>query len=159
MEKKKMLIDELVREYSNMLFQIAYQNTLDREEAKDIVQDVFVKFIEVYQDYSDKEHIKAWLTRVTINMSKNYNKSSWKRKRSLFEENDFIFEEEDRLLRFVLMKLAPKYRNVLYLHYYLGYTISEISHIMERKQGTISSWLRRGRKKMRQELEGGIKNE
>lgn len=33
--------------------------------------------------------------------------------------NDFIFEEEDRLLRFVLMKLTPKYRNVSYLHYIL----------------------------------------
>lgn len=159
MDNKKVIIEQLVRKYSNMLLQIAYHNTVDKEEAKDIVQDVFVKFMESNRDYNDENHIRAWLIRVTINLCNNYNKSAWKRKRSLYELNDFSFEDEDRLLIQDLYKLAPKYRNVLYLHYYMGYTINEIAQIMKKNQGTISSWLRRGRSKMKQELEGGGNNE
>lgn len=159
MENEKIIIEQLVHKYSNMLLQIAYHNTIDREESKDIVQDVFIKFMESYKDYNDENHMRAWLIRVTINLCNNYNKSAWIRKRNLYEQNEILFEPKDRLLIQDLKKLAPKYRNVLYLHYYMGYTISEIAQIMKKSQGTVSSWLRRGRSKLKEELEGGIDHE
>ena len=52
-----------------------------------------------------------------------------------------------------LGRLPKDYRNILYLHYYEGYTIKEIAKILGKKQNTVNSKLTRGRAKLRKVLE------
>lgn len=68
-------IEEIVEKYSNMIIQIAYQNVFNKSDAEDITQEVFIKLMKKIGTFVSEEHMKAWIIRVTINLSKDYNKS------------------------------------------------------------------------------------
>lgn len=148
-------IDELIEEYSNMILQIAYQNLFNKSEAEDITQEVFIKLIKNLKNLKSKEHIKAWIIRVTINLSKDYNKSFWNKNTTAIDEELKYFDEENRSVFKELSKLNPEYRNIIYLYYYQGYKITEISEILSMNQNTVSSYLTRARKELKNILEDG----
>lgn len=54
-----------------------------------------------------------------------------------------------------LSKLKPVYRNIIYLYYYQGYKIEEISKILKMNVNTVSSNLTRARKQLKEFLENG----
>ena len=57
------------------------------------------------------------------------------------------------------MKLPQEYRTVIYLFYYEGYKVKEISEMMNKTEGTIKTWLFRAREQLKNELEGGFGDE
>jgi RNA polymerase sigma-70 factor (ECF subfamily) len=151
-------IKNLVETYSDMVMKIAYQNCFNKSDSEDIVQEVFIKLIKNIDSLEkNREYIKAWLIRVTINTSKDYNKNSWYKKVEAINENeaDYYFETEDLGVLKELSKLKPIYRNIIYLYYYEGYKINEISKILTLKENTVSSNLTRARKKLKGILEEG----
>lgn len=160
MEKHK--IKYLVEKYSDMIMRIAYQNSFNKSDSEDIVQEVFIKLIN-YIDKLEKseEYIKYWIIRVTINLSKDYNKNSWNKKIVQISQNNwnYYFEPEEIGVFKELSKLKPIYRNIIYLYYYEGYKIKEIAKILNLKENTVNSNLTRARKKLKEILEeGGIFN-
>ena len=60
---------------------------------------------------------------------------------------------EGRELREEIAALPKKYAEVIFLHYYEGYSIKEIADILEKNENTVGSLMRRGREKLRTELE------
>ena len=85
-------IEEIVEKYSNMIIQIAYQNVFNKSEAEDITQEVFIKLMKNIGTFASEEHMKAWIIRVTINLSKDSNKSFWnKNTTAIDEEIKFFF--------------------------------------------------------------------
>ena len=79
-------INELIDEYSNMIFQIAYQNLFNKSDSEDVTQEVFIKLINNLENLNNQKHIKAWLIKVTINLSKDYNKSFWNKNTTSIKE-------------------------------------------------------------------------
>lgn len=148
-------IEELVEKYSNMIMQIAYQNIFNKSDAEDITQEVFIKLLKNIYKIDSEEHLKAWIIRVTINLSKDYNKSFWNRNTTALEEDLKFFDEESQDVFKELQKLKPKYRNIIYLYYYQGYKINEISNILSMNPNTVSSMLTRARKQLKDILEIG----
>ena len=57
------------------------------------------------------------------------------------------------------MNLPQEYRTVIYLFYYEGYKVKEISEMMNKTEGTIKTWLFRAREQLKNELEGGFGDE
>ena len=102
--------------------------------------------------FESQEHMKAWLMRVAINKSKNHLKSSWTSKRVEMPDAIPILEECETELLNAVFCLEEKYRIPIYLFYYEGYSIKEISKIMGRPVPTIGSRLRRGREKLKSYL-------
>ena len=151
----KVKIDELIEVYSNMILQIAYQNLFNKSDAEDVAQEVFIKLINNLDKLKNNEHIKAWLIRVTINLSKDYNKSFWNKNTTAIDEELKYFDEENQEVFKELSKLNPDYRNIIYLYYYQGYRIAEISEILSMNQNTVSSYLTRARKELKNILEDG----
>ena len=152
----KISIEEIVDKYSNMIMQIAYQNVFNKSDAEDITQEVFIKLMKNIEKFNNEEYMKAWLIRVTINMSKDYNKSFWNKNTTGIDENLKIFGEEYQEVFKEISKLKPKYRNVIYLYYYQGYKIKEIAELMSMNENTVSSCLTRARKNLKELLnEGG----
>jgi len=151
-------IQDIVRNYSDMIFRIAYQNLKNKSDCDDIIQEVFIKLIR-QSTFSDEKHMKFWIIRVTINLCKDLNKTAWYRKTEPL--NDKIeFTKEDKDILDELDKLSNDYRNVIYLYYFEKYTITEIATIINKKENTISSQLTRARKKLKHILlEGGYGNE
>ena len=148
--------NQVVEEFSNMIYRIAYQSLKNTTDAEDIVQDVFLSLLKSgKQEFSDKEHLKAWLIKVTVNKCINFRKSFWVQKTVPLEEQIISYTDEEKTLMDEVMKLPSDYRNIIYLYYYEGYTVKEIAEIMGKKQNTINSKLQRGRKKLKAQLEKG----
>ena len=145
--------EKIVNTYSNMLLRISYQNLLNKSEAEDVVQDTFLQYVKMQKEFKSEEHVKAWLIRITINNCKNRNKLVRLRKEIPINDLDFAFSEEEQSLMSEVFRLDAKYKNVLYLYYYEGYSLKEISSILNRSVSTIGCWLQRGRKKLKVELE------
>lgn len=148
-------IECLIQEYSSMVLQIAYQYSFNKSEAEDITQEVFIKLFQNLKKIKNKNHIKAWLIRVTINLSIDYNRNYWNKNTTSINENFKYFDEETKDVFNELKKLTPEYRNIIYLYYYQGYKISEISEILSMNQNTVSSYLTRARKELKHILEQG----
>ena len=147
-------IEKLVEKYSNMVLQIAFQNVFNNSDAEDITQEVFIKLMNNLQKLENEEHAKAWLIRVTINLSKDYNKSFWRKNTTEIDENIKYFDTNDDFqIMNEISKLKPVYRNIIYLYYYQGYKINEISAILDMKENTVSTNLARARKSLKDILE------
>ena len=139
-------IEDAVREYTQMVLNIAYTYTKNSQDAEDIAQDVFLSLYRNMWKIGSDEYMKAWLIRVTINKSKNHMKTAWIRKRSEMPnvQQDLPTNETGDLLNAVL-SLDVKYKIPIYLMYYEGYSIKEISEIVKIKPATIGTRLKRGR--------------
>ena len=88
--------NEIVENYSDMIFRIAYQYLFNKYDAEDIVQEVFVKLLTKRVIFKDEEHIKSWLIRVTINQCLDYKKSLTKKSTVPIENIEIPFEQTNK---------------------------------------------------------------
>lgn len=151
--ERRQRVEELARQYGDMIFRIAYQNTLSVSDSEDILQDVCLKMLTKDAPLDDDAHIRYWLVRVTLNHCHNLMASAHRKRNVPLEEAYHIYAPEDERVLSELTQLPPKYRNVIYLRYYEGYSIAEIADLMHTKPGTVGSWLNRARKRLRLLLE------
>ena len=152
-------VKEIIEKYSDMVYRIALTRTGTIENAEDIFQEVFIKFSEKKPEFNSEEHEKAWFIRVTINLTKNMNKSAWNKRVITLDENITFEKEEENNVFSIVSELPQNYKTVIYLLYYEGYKVKEIAKIMDKREGTIKTWLYRAREILKQKLEGGFGNE
>lgn len=151
--KNEKEIVRIVNLFSDTIFKVALSNMQNKSTAEDILQNTLLKYMQCDKNFESDEHIKAWLIRVTINECKMIHRSFWKKKRIPLEDI-YTFEVEDQQeLFFAVMSLPKKYRLVIHLYYYEGYSIKEIGEMIGQKENTIASWLHRGRKMLKEKLE------
>lgn len=81
------LILRVIEKYSNTVYRLAISRTKSVHDAEDIMQNVFIKFINCNINFESYNHIKAWLIKLTINLSKNLLTSSWFKKTTALDEN------------------------------------------------------------------------
>lgn len=68
-----------------------------------------------------------------------------------------IEEEEDlSYIREAVLKLPDKYKSVIYLFYYEGYTAVEIAGILHKKENTIYTWMNRARQMLKEMVGGDV---
>lgn len=152
--------EELVAAHYNTLLRIAVQQTGNRAEAEDIVQETFLKLLETGRQFHAHPDAKAFLIRMTVNRCRNYLKSArHTRNIALTDEitehlpdsGGFGSAETDALMQ-AMQTLRPEYRNVIYLYYYEEYSIKEIAAILRKRSNTVSSWLTRARNQLKEVL-------
>ena len=139
-----------------MVYSVSFSYLKNAEDTKDIVSEIFLKLMQKNIRFNDKEHEKAWLLRTTINLCKDSLKH-WRRKNENIDnyENNLTGADSfgaDDTYRLV-MELPDKYKDVIYLHYYEGYTSGEIGEILNKPQSTVLSHLRAARKLLKGVLE------
>lgn len=71
---------EIIDEYSVMVYRMAYSLVKNRQDAEDIHQEVFLKYLRKRPAFESSEHERAWFLRVTVNLCRNLWKTAWKRK-------------------------------------------------------------------------------
>lgn len=144
--------EELVCAYENTLYRTALAMMKNRADAEDAVQEVFLKVLFKLPEFTSDEHEKAWLLRVSINICKNKLRSVWFRRTvPLLETLPAENREQESLLELVTA-LPEKYRTVIHLYYYEGYSTREIAEITEQKETTVRSLMSRAREKLKQVL-------
>ncbi len=140
---------EKVNSYKNMVFRLAITYLKNVQNAEDVTQEVFIKLYQNDKEFQSKQHEKAWLTRVTINASKDVLKSAWMKK-TVPIVGDIVFKEkEDGDLYYAIHRLKPKYRTAIHLYYYEDYSVKEIAEIMDATETSIQTMLYRGRKQLK----------
>ncbi|MBP1561125.1 MAG: RNA polymerase sigma factor [Oscillospiraceae bacterium] len=154
MADMKRLFENAVEEYSDMVTGLCLLRLGNRQDAEDCYQNVFLK---LYKNKSmlekDAEHIKAWLIRVTLNECKNRFRFMSRHKTEPLEfVNSFYEDEHDCQAMEQIMSLPPLYRDVIYLHYYSGYSVAELSKLLKSRENTIKSRLKRGRDMLKDKL-------
>ena len=146
-------IKQVVRANSQSMFRAAYALLGNKADAEDAVQEAFLRLVEKDPPFKDDEHEKAWLLRVTINLSKNMLKASERKNEPLAYEAEYTENQPDEVI-YCVMKLEEKYRSVIHLYYYEGYSIKEIASILKLPSATVGTRLKRGRSKLKNMLEG-----
>ncbi|MCX7694687.1 MAG: sigma-70 family RNA polymerase sigma factor [Caloramator sp.] len=159
-------IETLIDEYGDDVLRLCFIYTKDYSQAEDLFQEVFIKIYKNIDKFRQDSDVYTWITRIAINTCKDYLKSAWIKRNILFwdvkteeketVENDVIKEiERDYILEAVL-KLPEKYRVVVYLYYYKGFTTADMSQILNTKESTIRSRLMRAREILRSNLKEGL---
>lgn len=145
--------EHILDEHGNSILRLAYSYLHNMSDAEEVLQDTLLRFLKTAPTFENNTHEKAWLLRVAGNLSKN--RIDYNKVRATDELSDTLKAEEREDLSFVwdaVRSLPVPFREVIHLFYYEGYSTAEISRMLDRKESTVRSDLRRGRLKLKEIL-------
>lgn len=141
----------LFDQYHNMVYRLALVTTGSVQDAEDILQTVFLKLLDGTAGPMPG-HERAWLAKVTVNACRDLTRSFWRRKTEPLDECIPMAVPEEGVLFEAVAALPAKYRVVIHLHYYEGYTCDEISGLLHIGPSAVSMRLHRARKLLRSKM-------
>ena len=152
--------DALYEQYATDVLRVAYYYLGDRQRAEDVTQDVFVRFLQ-NKPVLIAGREKSWLLKVALNRCRDLWRSAWLKKIVLGHPAFELFPAEDEIgraadsaaLAEAVNRLPPDFKEVVLLHYYQGYGVSEIAEMLSVAEGTVSSRLSRARARMAKDLD------
>ncbi len=152
--------EDTVRKYTNLVYGIALTHTASKADADDVFQDTFLAYHRSDVIWKDEAHRKAWLIKTAVNMSKRITLSTWYKRSVPLENSGEMSEEfnygvtEQNITMNAIKKLPKKYRIVIWLYYFDGMQVNEISDSLKMNRNTVRSNLVRGRELLKKLLEG-----
>ena len=148
---EKAQIAKLYDAYAQDVFRLALSYLHNSQDAEDVCHSVFLKLVEKDVTlFPGKE--KAWLLKCAANACKDQLRSFWKQKREQLDENMVFTDSKDRELWAVVGSLPPKYRAVVHLYYYEGYSQEEIANILGITRTAVQTRMQRAREQLGKEL-------
>lgn len=120
-EEIKQKAQMLVEEYGISVLRLAYAYLKNMEDSEEVLQDVLVKYLKKTPKFESKAHEKAWLLKVTSNLSKNRIKYNKTREHDELSEELIAQNRED--LSFVweaVGQLPQNFREAVHLFYHEG---------------------------------------
>lgn len=150
-------VNRVIEQYSDMVRRLCMIHLKNYADTEDIFQTVFLKYTLSSAVFESEAHEKSWFIRVTINacrdLLKNFFRSHTISLQEVLEQPALPSPDHREVLEAVL-SLPARYREVVYLHYYEGYSAPEISRILGKKVSTIYTWMNRSRQLLRDKLGG-----
>ncbi len=146
-----------IERYADTVRRICMIHLKNHADTEDIFQNVFLKYVLSTAVFESEEHEKAWFIRVTINACRDLLKSFFRSRTVSLDtllDQPADLTETDRTVLDAVLALPPKYRDVVYLHYYEGYTAPQISEILHKNVNTIYTLLNRAKQALRETLGG-----
>ncbi len=150
-EGKNASREMLYKHYSGKMWGLCLRYARDRDEAKDILQDGFIKVFEKISQYAGRGHFEGWMRRIFINIALG----EFRRHRNLsidqviINENEAFENIEGEIsateLLDIIQELPPQYKMVFNLYAIEGYTHKEIGDLLGISDGTSKSNLSRAR--------------
>jgi RNA polymerase sigma-70 factor (ECF subfamily) len=167
--------EALVRPHLLRLYRLAYRLTGSSADAEDLVQDVLVKIYPKKQELAAIEKLGPWLAKVLyrtfLDQQRRHKRSPLHLLAQAQEADcdllDFIAspgagpeeiseqEETNRRLQAAINTLNPDQRHLCLLYYVEGYTLAELSEILDTPVGTLKSRIHRSREALRNLLDQG----
>lgn len=138
----------------HMLYRICFAYMKTPADAEDAVQETFFRFIQAAPRFESAEHEKAWLIRAASNLCKNELKRRGRKAENIEDHFELAGDggvPTNDVLQAVL-DLPDKYKTVIYLYYYEGYSGPEIAEILRKPQSTVRNHLREARGLLRERL-------
>lgn len=148
-------LEEIMELHTERLIRLAYYYVRDLQSAEDIVQDVFIKFYNNQQKYDERGELKAFLSTLVINRSKDYLRSWTYRKiqvqqkifnQQTIKRRDMLVQQDEKtLIENAILTLPLKQREVIIHFYFEEMSVLEIAKLLNIPESTIKTRLRRGR--------------
>ena len=126
-------------------------------DTEDIFQTVFLKYVLSSVSFADEGHERAWFIQVTRNACRDLLRRLLRRRTVPLDQAAELpahMPAEHREVWEAVLALPEKYRDVVYLHYYEGYTAPEIGRILGKNPNTVYTLLNRARESLREKLGG-----
>ena len=148
----------IVETYSDLILRLCYTYLKNTQDAEDICQDTFLKLLTLRRTFDSPEHEKAWVIRTASNACKDLLKSARRRTTCALDECCAAAapEQSDGSVLDAVQTLPEPYREVIYLHYYEGYSLKEIGTLLSIPAATVGTRLARGREKLKTILGGDL---
>ena len=142
-------IVQLFKTYADDVFRLALSYLHNRQDAEDVCQTVFMKLLNYSKPIKAGKE-KAWLLTCTANACKDHLKSFWKRNVVELDEKMVFTSAEDQAVWEAVECLAPRYRAVVHLYYYEGYTQDEIAEILKISRTAVQTRMSRARNQLKE---------
>lgn len=146
-----------IERYSDTVRRLCAVYLKNDADIEDIFQTVFLKYVLSSVCFESEEHEKAWFIRVTINACKDMLKNFFRRYTVALDEAVQYPAElppDHADVWEAVASLPPKYREVVYLHYYEDYTAPQIGKILGKNVNTVYTLLNRSKQMLREKLGG-----
>ena len=146
--------------HANMLYRVAMSHLNNSEDAQDVVQDVFAKYITAAPAFPNEEQERAWFIRVTVNRSLDLLRQKKVRSYVPLEEAGEIAaesHEDDGLhsLLHTLTRLPEKHRSAIVLHHLEGFSVEKTAELLGISVSAVKMRLSRGREALKELLQEG----
>lgn len=168
----------LVLKYEKKIYNLVYQRIRDRETAKDISQEVFLKAFKALPNFKGGSAFYSWIYRIAINSSIDFQRQRNRSKILTFEElppdaddvlrmsdshpsPEKLLEEKElgRIIRKAVQELPPGQRRVFNLRHRKELAIKEIAVLLNRSEGTIKAHLYHAHRRLQGMLLPYLRNE
>lgn len=152
-------VNRAIEQYSDMVRRLCLIHLKNDADTEDIFQTVFLKYALSSVSFVNEEHEKAWLIRVTVNACKDLLKSFFRSRTVSLDEVAGLPappQTDHREVLEAVLALPAKYKDVVYLHYYEGYTAPQISQILGKNENTVYTLLTRAKRLLRDKLGGDV---
>ncbi len=162
---------ELFDKFQPQLMGTCLRYTKDKERAKDILQDAFIKIYSNIEKFDDTGSFEGWMRRVVVNTAIDYLRKKKNdhvflgeegspeehKDEQLDEEEDVKEEEEFKQAKAqeiiqALQELSPVYRTVFNLYVVENYSHKEIAEMLDINIGTSKSNLAKAKRNLKEVL-------
>lgn len=146
-------VSRILQTYGDMLYRTTYLLLGNPHDVQDVLQEVLLRYMEKAPAFLSQDHEKAWLLRVASNCCKDCLRF---RKRHSYIElellQEFLPAPEKRQFMRELYALPAKWKTVLILFYFEGYSAKEIAGIIGLSENAVKKRLQRAREALKLEL-------
>ena len=163
-KKDRVAQEQLFRLHSGSMMGICVRYSRDRDEARDLLHDGFIKVFTSIESFRGDSAVKTWMSRIFVNTCLSHLKDKYKKYRLIDEDEDFAAEEEevdDSILNEIsseealemVQQLPDKYRLIINMYSIDGYTHKMIAGHLGISEGTSKSQLSRARQLLLKTIE------
>ena len=159
------LLEEAFQQHQSELLGTLYYLVGNLEDARDALQEAFIKCWRHQEEVGGVENLKAWIFRVALNAGRDIRETAWRRKRQGLPEDEsslaspgagpeMIVEQDERLarLREALKELRPEEQEVFLLRQNGELTYEEIAEMLSVPTGTVKTRMRLALARLREVL-------
>lgn len=150
MERHKTAL--LFDKFGDDVFRLAFSYLGNRYDAEDVCQCVFTKLLERDVTLTEGKE-KAFLLTCTANECKNLLRSFWRKNVGEIDDSLAFESDGDKDIWNAVMTLPKKYRVVVHLYFYEGYSQNEIADILKISVSAVQTRMSRAKKLLLKELD------
>lgn len=171
--KDRSAYNELIQRYHSRIYSLVYNMTSNKEDAEDLVQEVFLKAYTALAKFKGQSSFYTWVYRIAVNRTINFLKKRKRRMAQSLDDMDVAVERDpayvelsakdtpfrdatlteiQEKLNTALQTLSDKHRTVVVLHDIQGVPHDEIAAMLKVSSGTVRSRLFYARRQLQSEL-------